>query len=38
MVFVAEIIVSVYLGMQIEDIGYRRLLNQFYWKKDNKNG
>jgi len=38
MVFIAEIIVSVYLGMQIEDIGYRQLLNRFYWKKDNKNG
>lgn len=37
MVVIVEIIVATYLGMQIEDVGYRRLLNRFYWKKDNKN-
>lgn len=38
MVFIAELIVAIYLGSQIENIGYRRLLNTFYWKKGNKDG
>lgn len=38
MASIAALIVAIYLGIQIEDIGYRRLLNTFYWKKENKNG
>mgnify|MGYP000967467955 CR=1 FL=1 len=38
MVFIAALITAIYLGIQIEDVGYRRLLNTYYWKKENKNG
>lgn len=30
---IAAFIISIYLGVQIDNIGYRKLLNTFYWKE-----
>lgn len=31
MVLAASVVVAVYFGTLIEDVGYRKLLNKYYW-------